>query len=221
MTPRFIVHTIKARPRLFAAIAMALFIGFALPHDIASHATTRFLLAWNVGTCAYLAMAVHMTLRSTQEGMRRRARLQSESRLVTMALVILAVFAGLAAIFAQLAAVKDMHGALKAAHIGLACLTILSSWAFTHTMFALHYAHDYYGAVSHKQPGGMEFPGTPDPEYGDFFYAAFIIGTSGQTADVTFTSKPMRRVALVHSVLAFLFNTTVLAMTINMAAGFL
>jgi uncharacterized membrane protein len=87
-------------------------------------------------------------------------------------------------------------------------------------MFALHYAHDYY---LHTGGGdrGLLFPGTAQPDYFDFLYAAAIIGTSGQTADVSFNTSPTRRLAMVHSVLAFFFNTIVLALTINFAAGLL
>jgi uncharacterized membrane protein len=87
-------------------------------------------------------------------------------------------------------------------------------------MFALHYAHDYY---RHGGRGdrGLMFPGTAQPDYFDFLYAAAIIGTSGQTADVSFNTSSTRRIAMVHSVLAFFFNTIVLALTINFAAGLL
>ena len=217
---RFILHTVKARPRLFMAIALACAVAIFLPEAWVSRTTTRILVAWNVGALTYLVFAVQMCLQSTPESIRRRARVQSESRIITIVLVILAAVAAQAAIAAELATVKDLHGSLKTAHIGLTVLTIFSAWAFTHTMFALHYAHDYYDALAHKRSPGLEFTGTPDPEYGDFLYCAFIIGTSGQTADVSFTNKPMRRLGLVHSVLAFVFNTTLLAMTINMAASF-
>jgi uncharacterized membrane protein len=110
---------------------------------------------------------------------------------------------------------------LKYAHIGLAIFTIMSSWAFTHMMFALHYAHDYFANCINSKPPGLEFPGEEAPDYGDFLYFAFVIGTSGQTADVSFTSNAMRRIGLLHCVLAFLFNTTVLALTINIAASLL
>jgi len=68
-------------------------------------------------------------------------------------------------------------------------------------------------------PGGLEFPGGHAPDYGDFLYFACVIGTSGQTADVSFSSRVMRRTGLVHCVLAFLFNTTLIALTINIASG--
>jgi len=108
---------------------------------------------------------------------------------------------------------------LRYSHITLAVLTILSSWAFTQVMFALHYAHDYYVAEAKGHPGGLEFPGGHAPDYGDFLYFACVIGTSGQTADVSFSSRVMRRTGLVHCVLAFLFNTTLIALTINIASG--
>ncbi|MBP7395112.1 MAG: DUF1345 domain-containing protein, partial [Zoogloea sp.] len=69
--------------------------------------------------------------------------------------------------------------------------------------------------------GGLQFPGETDPDYGDFLYFAAVIGTSGQTADVSFASRPMRRIGLLHCVLAYAFNTTLLALTINIASGLL
>jgi uncharacterized membrane protein len=158
-------------------------------------------------------------VRSSQDKMRYRARLQDEGQLLILILVIIAAIAALAAIVAELSVAKDLKGMLKFAHIGLAGLTIVSSWAFTHMMFALHYAHDYYVADIKGRPAGLYFPGEEKPDYGDFLYLAFVIGTSGQTADVSFTSKGMRRIGMVHSVLAFFFNTTLLALMINIAAG--
>lgn len=88
-------------------------------------------------------------------------------------------------------------------------------------MFALHYAHDDYVALIRRQPPGLAFPGEDNPDYGDFLYFACVIGTAAQTADVPFTSRTMRRTGLVHGVLAFFFNATLLALTINIASGLL
>ena len=95
----------------------------------------------------------------------------------------------------------------------------MSSWAFIQVMFALHYAHQYYAALSRGLPAGLQFPDDDQPGYGDFFYFASVIGTSGQTADVSFVSKTMRRIGSVHCILAYLFNTTVLALLINIGAS--
>jgi uncharacterized membrane protein len=160
-----------------------------------------------------------MMARSSQDKIRYRARLQDEGQLVILTLVILSAIACLASIVAELVVAKDLRGMLKIAHIGLAGLTIVTAWAFTHVMFALHYAHDYYVSGANSRLPGIDFPGETDPDYSDFIYLAFVIGTSGQTADASFTSRPMRRLATVHCVLAFFFNTTLLALTINIAAS--
>src|SRR5258707_15320330 len=139
--------------------------------------------------------------------MRHRAQLQDDGQLALLVFVVVSAIASLAAIASELAVVKDMHGFLKAAHIGLAGVTVLSSWAFIQVMFALHYAHEYYAAVCHGRSAVLQFPGQEDPDYGDFFYCAAIVGTSGQTADVSFVSKRIRRVGSLHCILSYLFNT--------------
>lgn len=172
-----------------------------------------------MGACLYLLLAARMMFWSSHERMRTRALQQDEGRMVILGLVVTAAIVTLGAIVAELSVAKDMHGSERIAHVGLAALTILSSWAFTQVMFALHYAHDYYAAEARGNPVGLEFPGGHAPDYGDFLYFACVIGTSGQTADVSFTNRTMRRTGLVHCVLAFFFNTTLLALTINIASG--
>ena len=214
-----IVRSIRARPRLALSALVGVIVTLFLPSALASHAITRLIVGWNAGACLYIVLASIMMSRSTREKMQRRACAQDDGATVILVIVIFAAIASLSAIVAELAVVKDLKGTLRYAHIALAAVTIVSSWVFTHIMFALHYAHDFYVAVSEKQVGGLIFPEEDNPEYGDFVYFAFIIGTSGQTADVSFSSKPMRRIGLVHCVLAFMFNTTVLALTINIAAS--
>ena len=106
------------------------------------------------------------------------------------------------AIVAELAVVKEHKGAIRYAHIALAALTIATSWAFTQLMFALH-AHDYYVTEIRGEHGGLAFPGGHPPDYGDFLYFAIVIGTSGQTADVSLTILKMRRTGTVHCCLLY------------------
>jgi len=213
------IRLIQARPRLFIAVAVAIAVAILLPLAIARQPVTRVLIAWNTGTGLYVLMAAIMMVRSSQHHMRRRAQIQDEGQLVILSLVVVAAMASLAAIAGELAIVKDMHGMLKTAHVALAGVTVLSSWAFIQVMFCLHYAHDYYAAIAHGRPAGLRFPGETEPDYGDFFYFSAVIGTSGQTADVEFVTKPMRRIGSVHCILAYLFNTTVLALVINIGAS--
>jgi uncharacterized membrane protein len=209
----------RSRPRLLLAIALGVAVAAFLPHATADQPVTRALLAWNAGTLLYLVLAGVMMARSNEESMQRRARREDEGRYVVLVLVVVAVVASLAAIGGQLVVVKDVHGWPRFLHIALAGLTVLTSWAFMHIVFALHYAHDFYGALTHGRHAGLEFPGNEKPDYADFFYFAAIIGTSGQTADVSLTSRSMRRLGTVHCILSFFFNTIVLALTINIAAS--
>lgn len=127
----------------------------------------------------------------------------------------------LGAILAELVVVKDLSGRARYLHMALTLLTLLSSWAFTQVMFALHYAHDFFAVQSSGGKGGLDFPGGESPDYGDFLYFSCVIGTPGQTADVAISSRKMRRTSLLHCVLAFFFNITLFALAINIASGLL
>ncbi|HEY1589436.1 MAG TPA: DUF1345 domain-containing protein [Rhodanobacter sp.] len=214
-----LLRRLHARPRLFIATLLAVAVAILLPMHVAAHTVTRALVAWNSGTVLYVVLAAIMMARSNPQRMRHRAQLQDEGQVTLLVLTSLTAVASLAAIGGELVISKDIHGLLKSAHIALAGVTVLSSWAFIQMMFALHYAHDYYSAACHGRPVGLHFPDDPNPDYGDFFYFSAIIGTSGQTADVAFVSKPMRRIGSLHCILAYLFNTTVLALLINIAAS--
>lgn len=214
-----LMRLVLARPRLLICFVIGLATTLLLPDTLAHQTITRTIIGWNLGACLYLVLAGRMMFWSSHERMRTRALQHDEGRILVLALVVGAALMCIGAIVAELAVVKEIKGSLRYAHIALAALTIVSSWAFTQTMFALHYAHDYYASELRGRPGGLDFPGGHAPDYGDFLYFACVIGTSGQTADVSFSNRTMRRTGLVHCVLAFFFNTTLLALTINIASG--
>ncbi len=219
LSSKTLLHLLRVRPRLFIVGAIGVATGLLLPESVSMHAITRWLIAWNIGAWLYIALAAVMMVRSSQDHMRHRAQLQDDGKFAILGLTVGAAIASLVAIGWELAVVKNMHGWPKEAHIALAGLTVLASWGFIQIMFTLHYAHDYYLAACHGQKPGLSFPDDPDPDYGDFFYFAAVIGTSGQTADVSFVTKPMRRIGSLHCILAYLFNTTVLALLINIGAS--
>lgn len=214
-----LARTLRHRPRLLASALVGMLVVWALPQVLPTRDVTRWLIGWNAGAWTYLLLAGVMMARSSPERMRRRALTQDDGAAAILTLVVLAALAGLGAIVAELGVARDEQGLSRHLHIGLAALTVVSSWAFTQLMFALHYAHEFYLAQQRGQAGGLLFPDTNQPGYLDFVYAAAIIGTSAQTADVSFNSASMRRVGLVHSVLAFLFNTTLLALTVNVGSN--
>lgn len=208
-----------ARPRLLACFSVGLATALMLPDVLAMLPITKAIIGWNVGACLYLLLAGHMMFSSTHEAMKSRALKQDVGQALVLIFVVAAAVMCIGAIVAELAVVKELSGTQRYTHIGLAVLTIVSSWAFTQVMFALHYAHDYYATQVRGEPVGLNFPGGEPPHYSDFLYFSCVIGTSAQTADVSFTSRRMRRTGTVHCVLAFFFNTTLLALTINIASG--
>lgn len=214
---------LRARGRLLASIAFGIVVAAIdpVPHAWGLPGIGAALLGWNAAVFLYLVLVGRMIGRSTHDDMRNRAQAQDEGRHTLLVLVVVATLVSLAGVAVLLSGARSLSGPQQAAHLVLAGITVVASWIFLQLMFALHYAHVYYADRVRGSPDGLAFPGTPDPRYDDFLYLSAVIGTSAQTADVTFTSSPMRRIALAHCVLAFFFNTTVIALTVNAAAGLL
>lgn len=218
-----VIRNVVARPRLLICVVIGLLALLVMPGDWRQ--PTRLLMAWNLGTWIYIGAALVMFARSNTTTIRRRALMSDEGRWVVLFFSLFATTASFAAIVAELAVVKDSQGLARAMHLSLAAATIISAWTFTHIIFAQHYAHEYFieraseRDLPEEYRGGLHFPGTKAPEFFDFVYFAFIIGVASQTADIEICSPPMRRVSLIHSLVSFLFNTTILALTINIASG--
>ncbi len=215
---------IRSRPRLFVCLLFGVLVGVAMPSDLRH--VTRVLIGWNAGMFAYFVAVGVMVWSSDNRSLARRAAAQDDGRFAILFLTIFAAAAAFGAIFYQLLLVKDEHGLNRSFHVGLAALTVISSWAFIHIMFALHYASECFlvrntkVSPEAKVHGGLRFPGEDEPpDYLDFFYFSFVIGVACATADVNITSRSIRRTALIHSVVAFFFNSAVLALTVNIAAG--
>ncbi|MGH6951969.1 MAG: DUF1345 domain-containing protein, partial [Vitreimonas sp.] len=111
-------------------------------------------------------------------------------------------------------------GPLKDLHVAFVFVTVALSWLFVHTSFAKHYAHEYFGPSGEGAiRKGLLFPDDDAPDFGDFFHFSMVIGVANQTADIQIAAKPIRHIVTLHGVVAFLFNTVILALTINLAGG--
>jgi uncharacterized membrane protein len=219
---RTALHLLRVRARLFLALVFGLLATILLPGgwDV----VTRLLVGWNLGIMLYFGFMMHLMVGGLHESIRVRAKQQDVGQGLILILAILASIACMGTIIMELGVAKAAIGSAKAWHTGLAAMTLITAWTFIHLMFATHYAHEYY--LPHRNIGlqdraGLIFPDTTQPCYTDFLYFSFIIGTSAQTADVSVSSPAMRRLSLFHAVIAFFFNTSVLALTINLAAGLL
>ncbi len=225
MRPASLVgRLLLGRSRLIASVAVAVVVFLVQPGTL-SDRSTRMLVAWNIGTGLYITLNMVAVAGATPGTIRRRAGVTDQGRFAILILVVGAALASMGAIFIQLHVAKDMAGLAKGLHLALAGVTIVSAWVFIHLTFALHYAHEYFDegkampGETPKRRGGLTFPDTEEPDYWDFLYFSFIIGVAAQTADVAITAKRIRRTSLAHSVVAFFFNSAILALTINIAAG--
>src|SRR5262245_6902451 len=210
-----LVRVVRARPRLFSSATLGIAVSLALAVTTDWLPATRWLVGWDVGVAVYLVLAFEMMASSDIQRIRRRAGAQDEGQFVILALTVAAALASLVAIIAELG--TSAGGTRPTGHLAVATLTILLSWAFIHTIFALHYAHEFY---DDNEAGGMAFPGgETDPDYWDFVYFSFVIGMTSQVSDVGITSKEIRRTTTAHGIISFLFNAALLALTVNIAAS--
>jgi len=210
-----LLRIVHARPRLFISGAVAVVVMAVLAVAAPWRLPTRLLVGWDIGIALYLVLAFHMMVTSTIDRIRRRAAEQDEGQAVILILTVAAAMASLAAIFALLS--TSARSERPVLPVVLATVTILLSWALIHTIFALHYAHEFYDETA---GGGLAFPGDEkEPDYWDFVYFSFVIGMTSQVSDVGITSRQIRRTAAAHGVISFFFNAALLALTINLAAS--
>jgi uncharacterized membrane protein len=207
------LRVIWARPRLFISAAVGLIVIALLPH--AWSIPTRMLCGWDAGIALYLLLVYTLMARSETGHIRGNALRQDEGR---VAMLVLTVFAALASLGAILGELGTGNGSVRtSAQLTSATVTIVLSWAFIHTIFALHYAHDYYGDRGDKRC--LTFPNEDAPDYWDFVYFSFVIGMTSQVSDVAVASRSMRRTVAAHGIISFLFNAALLALTVNIAAS--
>ncbi|MGB3037780.1 MAG: DUF1345 domain-containing protein [Methyloceanibacter sp.] len=210
-----LLRIVSARPRLFLSILAGFAVGALLPLYVTElRAVTRFLVAWDFGVGLYLILAFWMIAHSGVTEIHRQSLAQDEGGFAILVLTIVSACASVGAVFTWLEiATRAETFALPG--LAFLLLTIMMSWAFIHTMFALHYAHEFY-AEHHKTGGGLIFPRDPEPTYWDFVYLAFSIGTATQVSDVEISSKRIRRTVTLHGIVSFFFNVTVIALTVGL-----
>jgi len=211
--PPYLLRVGRAHKRLVISVVLGILTALAVP----AMPITRALVGWDTGLAIYLVVAAIVMARcESVSQMERNAAAQDEGAFAILILTVVAVVASLGAIFAELAVIEraDPHYAL---YVTLAIATVVLSWTFTHTIFALHYTHDYYGGGNRK--GGLRFPEDRQPDYWDFVYFSFVIGMTFQVSDVAVTQKSTRRMVVAHGALSFFFTAAIIAMTVNIAAN--
>ena len=216
-----LLNSLLARKRLFAGIAAGLVVLALLP---AHHRLlARALIAWDTGALVFLLLIATMFSRRDHLHLPHDAAAQEEGEWTIFAVTLAGVMASFAAIVGEFAVTKSIPRVDRYAHIGLVVATLLLSWLVTQTLFALRYAHEYYSSRRHdgKPDGGLLFPGTHPPDYWDFAYFSLVLGMTFQVSDVQIASRKFRRLALLHGFLSFVFNTVIIALSVNVGASLL
>ena len=209
----------RSHGRLVLAMLAGILITALSPDAIAHQAVTRVILGWDSAILLYMCLMIGLVTGATPAEIIPRAIHQKHGKNALIWTVAASALISLGAIVLELGEVKRMVGYPKGLHITLVLLTLFLSWSFIQLMFALHYAHESYLGIEEGGRGGIEIPGETTPDYLDFLYVSCVIGTSMQTADVPFTTRTMRRTALAHGILAFFFNTCLVALIINISSG--
>jgi uncharacterized membrane protein len=209
----WVVRVARGHRRLALSVVLGIAVYALLPSDW--RVVTRLLCGWDVGVAFYLLAAAMMMARSPVAEIRNHAAAQDEGAFALMVLALAASGASLGAIFFELAGAREASPGIGV--YVLAVSTVVLSWTFIHTVFALHYAYEFYGEG--RRARGLKFPDDGKPDYWDFVYFSFVVGTTFQVSDVAITNRWIRHSVSAHGVLSFFLNAAVIALTVNMAAN--
>lgn len=217
------LHSVSTR-HLRGALALASATGAAAAVLLRDRLDYELLVAaaWDAAVLIFIVIMLVVTWHFDEAQMARKVRHRAPSSFLVAMTALCAALFGIYALVLLVSASGDSEQH-KALMLTVALLTTTLSWGLVHLLFALEYAKLFYvdpnGVMGAPPPGGLDFPGGHPPEYTDFLYFSFIIGVANQTADVDISGRKMRKIALLHGLIAFLFNTVILAATINVAAG--
>jgi uncharacterized membrane protein len=173
------------------------------------------LLGWDLAAVAYCGMVWLPSWRLDAEGTAAAAGREDPSRAVSGALLLIAAVASLVAVVFTIADASHAHGAKQTLLILLGIGSVVCSWFVVHTLFTMSYAREYY----RDEDGGIDFNMDHAPVWSDFAYLAFTIGMTFQVSDTDLQTSALRRIALRHMLLSYLFGAVIIAVTINLLAG--
>jgi uncharacterized membrane protein len=208
-------NLIRSHPRVWIATGVGAAIFFVLP----SHWSmiSRILICWNGGVILFLGLIYSWMTRLSAERICSQYIEEDESAPFILAVVVIAALLSVAAIVEPLATLKQTSGSERIAHILLAACTLINSWLLVPTMFTTHYADMFYSVGEDDRP--LTFPNTPMPVFWDFAYFSFTISAACQTSDVCTNDRAIRKIVIVHTLVSFFFNASILGFAINVTAG--
>ncbi len=217
------MHTKRYAPHHWR-LAVGAFFGavlFVASPWLGAPSASRIMLAWNGGAILYLVLTWRLFLTATTEEVRCRACNEDETPWGLLTLVVCAILSSLVGIV--LAMIEAKHGSPFEQNLvaGLAAATLIVSWLMLQTIFTLHYAHRHFGETGEDGEiiGGFKFPGDPPETYLDFAYLSFCMGATFQVSDTNVERASLRNLITAHGAVAYLYNTAILALGINLLSG--
>lgn len=218
---RYSFERVNRNYRLLISVLLAVAVFFASKTEPLA---VGFMYVWIAFAGSFLVFSWVVILASHPKGLRTIASEQDSSKSLIFLFVLFAAFIS---VFAIIVLLQQFPGSMKglSRHIALAGGAVFCSWTLIHTLFTLHYAHLYYTYPDREAHAraennkGLLFPGTSVPDYLDFAYFSFVLGMTFQVSDVQITSPVMRRLALLHGFLSFVYNTIIIALSINIISG--
>lgn len=212
------INNTDARQKLYFALGFAA-LAFAACYDMLE-LPMLLMATWLSYIFATLVLSWITILSSHPADVQHEAHIQDSGRRLVFVFVLAATSASLLSVLFLL---KGAVGLSARIFLPMACMT--GSWWLVHTVFTMRYAHLYYCDIDSdlhgegRWPGGLQFPAEEKPDYLDFAYFSFVIGMTFQVSDVQVTSRRIRRLAWMHGILSFAFNTSILAFAINVVSG--
>lgn len=207
-------HYLSASHRLLLVALIGLASFFMLSSN--PSIMVRLAISWIITSGLYVLLTLLMMYFSTKENIAHLSEKQDDGAIFILLIILLGSVTSLVIIVMIMTDMKSLMVFNTAEVISLVLLTYLSSWFLIHTAFTLHYAHVYYQDYEKTKKPPLIFPATTHPNYIDFLYFSLIIGMTCQTSDVSIASTRTRSLAMIQGLTAFVFNTTLLVLTINL-----
>ncbi|MEP7278628.1 MAG: DUF1345 domain-containing protein [Bacteroidota bacterium] len=217
--PRNIFLHMRSIHRLIMGV-VAVIIAFGLLRKIVANPLVMTMVLWDVFCVISLMSGWAVFFTCSPARMRHIASKEDGSRAFVFFIVLISSLASMVTVL--LLILSKTASPPQGLYLSVAIGGMLLSWIMVHTTFCFHYANMYYGndeTRPENHAGGLDFPEEKAPDYLDFAYFSFVIGMTFQVSDVVITSREIRRLVLVHGLLAFALNTFVVALTVNLVAG--
>ncbi|WP_431199592.1 DUF1345 domain-containing protein [Mucilaginibacter sp. P19] len=214
---------LDAHHKLYVALTLAVICWLITRGSLSP--STQFMVAWLAYALVSLTLSALTIFNVHPAVMHQDAHAQDSSKTLVF---LFAIFASVASLFAIVLLLRSGSGndaRQLTLHVLLSLACVVGSWILVHTIFTFRYAHYFYCDMEDGKdsktykPGGLEIPNESRPDYLDFAYFSFVIGMTFQVSDVQITSRRIRRLALLHGLLSFSFNTVIVALSINVIAG--